>query len=396
MKTKTPNRLIPTITVVATFLFLFLVFKTRANTLFSYHEGWCTFYYDSHYICDNLTSYDGICKLAKGFVLQFFAHPWHGALLYSCFFSLIAFIAVNIAAIHLKSTIKKITAGAACFILSITLALFTIGSICQINLMSVIYTRNASQIVNMQYMTANHYSKMGDWDRVIDVCKKYRPVTFLPLQNCLNMALAEKGELGEKLMEEPCQDISSVFTNQIPNEYIAGLLSDVYYSMGHIAQSQRYAFEANEKLDNLSPRMLQRLVQTNIIYGQYRVAEKYLYWLERTIYYKEWCKEQRQLIKNHSLLNKNKEYAEKRRCLIKDNRFSGIHGLDDDLRQIASATRGTHQCKTTLQFLGALYILAGYATEFKEMVSQYKEELGEPLPKFFDAYNNHISNKESK
>ena len=396
MKTKTLNRLIPTITVVATFLFLLFIIKMRANTLLSYHEGWCTFYYDSHYIYDYLTSFDGLCKLTRGFVLQFFANQWHGALLYSFFFSMVAFIIIHIASIYLKSTTTKIIIGFVCFITTITLALFTIGNICRINFLSIIYTKNASQIVNMQYMAANHYSRVSNWDEVIEICKKYRPVTFLPLQNCLNMALAEKGELGDKLLEEPCQDIGSVFTNHIPNEYIAGLLSDVYYSMGHIAQAQRYAFEANEKMDNLSPRMLQRLVKTNIIYGQYQVAEKYLYWLEHTLYYKEWCKEQRQLIKNHSLLNKNKEYAEKRRCLIEDNRFSGIHGLDDDLRQIASATRGTHQCKTTLQFLGALYILAGYTTEFKEMVNQYKEELGEPLPKFFDAYNNHISNKESK
>ena len=37
-----------------------------------------------------------------------------------------------------------------------------------------------------------------------------------------------------------------------------------------------------------------------------------------------------------------------------------IYILDDDLLNIARNTRGTRQCKVTLQYLGSLYILAGY------------------------------------
>ena len=45
--------------------------------------------------------------------------------------------------------------------------------------------------------------------------------------------------------------------------------------MGHIAFSQRYAFEANEGMGNFSPRMLQRLVQTSLISVSYTHLDVY-------------------------------------------------------------------------------------------------------------------------
>lgn len=45
-----------------------------------------------------------------------------------------------------------------------------------------------------------------------------------------------------------------------------------------------------------NPRMLKRLVQTNLIYGAYPVAEKYIRILENTFYYKDWAKSQRKFL----------------------------------------------------------------------------------------------------
>jgi len=399
MKNKPLINIIYISSVVATFICIFLLIALRANEIISYHEGWCTFYYDSHYVCDNISSYEGICRLTRGFFLQFFAHPWHGALVFAILFAITSSIITKVmdkAMPVIKSKIVNgiISAIAGC-VISIILALCTIGNLCHISATSIIHTSSQNQIINIQYMKANHYSRNSDWDNVINVCKENSPVSFQPLQNCLNIALAEKGELGDRLFEEPCGDIGSIMTNQISNEYIAALLSDVYYSMGHIAQAQRYAFEANEKMDNLSPRMLQRLVQTNIIYGHYNVAEKYLYYLEHTLYYGGWCAEQRNLIREASSGKENEWLREKRKCLIKDNRFSGIHGLDDDLRHIIASARGTHQGNTTLQFLGSLYILAGYNIQFEEMINDYKDDLGSPLPKYFDKYSKLITSSEA-
>ena len=64
---------------------------------------------------------------------------------------------------------------------------------------------------------------------------------------------------------------------------ISALLSDVYFTMGNVAAAQEMAFESNiGALCDGNPRMTQRLVQTNLIYGAYPVAEKYIAVLENT------------------------------------------------------------------------------------------------------------------
>lgn len=80
---------------------------------------------------------------------------------------------------------------------------------------------------------------------------------------------------------------------------IPGLLmiSEVYLRVGMINMSQRNAFEAMEGIPNCnkSARVLHRLVETNLITGQYDVALKYLSILEETLPYRSWAKRMRPL-----------------------------------------------------------------------------------------------------
>lgn len=99
-------------------------------------------------------------------------------------------------------------------------------------------------------------------------------------QNYHNVALAEQGLLADQLFMQPCIDIQTIYVPGNKTPYLSALLSDIYFSMGHIAFSQRYAFEANEGMGNFSPRMLQRLVQTSLIYGHYGTARSILIYLK--------------------------------------------------------------------------------------------------------------------
>ena len=151
---------------------------------------------------------------------------------------------------------------------------------------------------------------------------------------------------------QPCIDIQTIYVPGNKTPYLSALLSDIYFSMGHIAFSQRYAFEANEGMGNFSPRMLQRLVQTSLIYGHYGTAKKYLDILESTLFYKDWATAHRRFLWNDPAVETDSILGSKRKCLFPDNRFSGIKGLDDDLKQIV-LKNPMH--KTTIQYLGSLY-----------------------------------------
>ena len=78
----------------------------------------------------------------------------------------------------------------------------------------------------------------------------------------------------------------------------AFLMSEIALSMGMVNMSQRSAFEAMEAIPNYnkSARALRRLVETNIITGQYDVARKYIAILEETTFYRGWARKMAVLV----------------------------------------------------------------------------------------------------
>lgn len=227
----------------------------------------------------------------------------------------------------------------------------------------------------------NYYASNSQWDKIIERCGNI-PINNLLYQNYLNIALAEKGMLADNLFKEPCYDIQTIYVVSNKTPYISALLSDIYFSMGHISLSQRTAFEANEGVGNFSPRMLKRLVQTNIIYGAYGVADKYLDLLDNTMFYKEWAESYRKFLWNDAAVEADPILGAKRKCLFPDNRFAGINGLDDDLKQIA-IQNPSH--KITVQYLGSLYLLFKDLPRFMQTMEQFygTKALPSPLPLYF-------------
>lgn len=220
-----------------------------------------------------------------------------------------------------------------------------------------------------------------EWKKVIEQSQTL-PIGNLIYQNCLNTALAEEGKLADSLFNQPCYGIQSIYVQGNKTPYISALLSDIFFSMGHIAFAQRYAFEANESLGNYSPRLLKRLVQTNLIYGEYAVAEKYLTLLSKTRYYKKWAEEHQRFLWNDKAVEEDTLLGAKRRCLFPDNRMSGSKGLDDDLKQII---RQNAAHTTTIQYLGSLYLLSKDLPSFMEVMHEFyaTEALSAKLPMAF-------------
>lgn len=234
---------------------------------------------------------------------------------------------------------------------------------------------------NEAFKQMSHSLYNGQWQEVIAQYQTL-PAGNLIYQNCLNTALAEEGRLADCLFLQPCFGIQSIYIQGNKTPYISALLSDIYFSMGHIAFSQRYAFEANESLGNYSPRLLKRLVQTNLIYGEYGVAKKYLTLLGKTRYYKQWAKEHERFLWNDQAVESDSLLGMKRRCLFPDNRMSGSKGLDDDLKQII---RQNPSHSATIQYLGSLYLLSKDLTRFMEVMQEFyaTEALPAKLPVAF-------------
>lgn len=121
---------------------------------------------------------------------------------------------------------------------------------------------------------------------------------------------------------------------------------------------------------------------TNLAFGAYEVAEKYISLLEKTLFYNHWAEEFRGMLYNDEAVAANAFVSSKRRCIFPDNKLSGLGGLDIDLKRII---RNNPEHQSTMQYLGTLLLLLKDMDGFISLMDEFygSEALPEVLQILF-------------
>lgn len=213
----------------------------------------------------------------------------------------------------------------------------------------------------------DYFARTEQWDKTIEECKG-KLTNFLYMCH-LNMALANKGELSDKMFNFDQRGPQGSLVQWNKSENISCMLSDIYFTMGATASSQEMAFEGYvSAMEDGNPRMLKRLVQTNLIYGTYPVAEKYISILEKTYAYRDWAQSQRKYLYNDEVVESDPILGTRRRMLPDRNSLAMIKGLAGDLALFLEKGPAN---SAALQYLGAMYLLAKDLEGFKTLVEKY-------------------------
>ena len=213
----------------------------------------------------------------------------------------------------------------------------------------------------------DYFARTEQWDKTIEECKG-KLTNFLYMCH-LNMALANKGELSDKMFNFDQRGPQGLLVQWNKSENISCMLSDIYFTMGATASSQEMAFEGYvSAMEDGNPRMLKRLVQTNLIYGTYPVAEKYISILEKTYAYRDWAQSQRKYLYNDEVVESDPILGTRRRMLPDRNSLAMIKGLAGDLALFLEKGPAN---SVALQYLGAMYLLAKDLEGFKALVEKY-------------------------
>ena len=213
----------------------------------------------------------------------------------------------------------------------------------------------------------DYFARTEQWDKTIEECKG-KLTNFLYMCH-LNMALANKGELSDKMFNFDQRGPQGLLVQWNKSENISCMLSDIYFTMGATASSQEMAFEGYvSAMEDGNPRMLKRLVQTNLIYGTYPVAEKYISILEKTYAYRDWAQSKRKYLYNDEVVESDPILGTRRRMLPDRNSLAMIKGLAGDLALFLEKGPAN---SAALQYLGAMYLLAKDLEGFKALVEKY-------------------------
>lgn len=213
----------------------------------------------------------------------------------------------------------------------------------------------------------DYFARTEQWDEIIGMCKG--EITNYLYMCHLNIALANKGELAEKMFYFDQRGPKGLFLQWNESENISCMLSDLFFTVGAIASSQEMAFEGFVcAMGNGNPRMLKRLVQTNLIYGTYPVAEKYIALLEQTFAYREWATAHRRFLYNDEAVEQDPVLGSRRKLLPEQSRLAMLEGLEGDLEILIQRAPAN---SAAIQSLGAVYLLSKDLKSFQALVEKY-------------------------
>lgn len=219
-----------------------------------------------------------------------------------------------------------------------------------------------------QYKKLDYYTRMDRWDDIIKESKK--PLNNLFHAHYLNIALMETNQLGKHFLQFSQGGMRGLVPERVKG-FLPTLiiLNELNFTIGDIAASQYFAFESNLIISKTgSPRLYKRLVQSNLISGDYRVAEKYIKLLEQTHYYKKWATEQRRFLHNDKLVDEDQLLGKKRRGRPSENYL--LLGTELTYRlQLLAESDPTNTA--AIEYLASIYLYEKQITLFIELVDKY-------------------------
>ena len=211
----------------------------------------------------------------------------------------------------------------------------------------------------------DYYLRHQQWEKIIATFPSEHPT--VPTLNVLNLALACRHELGDKMFSYPQNGSQTLVSSWNGSLIDAMICSDIFYQVGDIASAQKFAFEGLITSTRSNPRLLQRLVETNIICGAYPVAAKYIALLEKTLFYKDWARGQRAYLSDDGV----------RQCVEYQSKRKGWHNKEkyavsvDFLKTLEQLLVNNPEADMALQYLSGFYLLNRSLSKFKQLYDTY-------------------------
>ena len=167
------------------------------------------------------------------------------------------------------------------------------------------YNSTKSELIDYDYMVRSE-----QWSTLIKKAERKPPLTPMGVC-CLNLALSQRGLLTERLFEFFQNGGDGLLPPFVRDMTSPVPTAEVYYRLGMVNTAHRYFFEAQECIPNQrkSGRFMKRLIDCEIVNGQYTVARKWLRLLSQSLFYSDWAEERLAMLDNEEEVEKNPTYS---------------------------------------------------------------------------------------
>ena len=160
------------------------------------------------------------------------------------------------------------------------------------------------------------------WDKIIEKAEK-KPATTPFSVSCVNLALSQKGMLADRLFEFYQNGGEGLFPTFTRDMISPVSTAEIFFRLGMVNDAERYMFEAQEAIPNYrkSARLTRRIIECEIINGNYQVAAKLLRRLQKTLFYSNWANQTMALLGNEKAINRHPIYGKLRKYREKKQDF---------------------------------------------------------------------------
>ena len=241
---------------------------------------------------------------------------------------------------------------------------------------------DGNDMQNRMMDSLNYLVKRQRWDTILSMHQGREQISMVNL-NYVNMALAQKGQLGNRLFSYSQHGPLGLMASYNLTYYISTVLSDVYYTIGDIATTESYAVEAMTlaRRGGGSPRAMQRLVQTSLLRGDMPLASKYISILSQMPMYRQWAKRYETYLSHPEALKDETEVAARRPGLQADDNLLSFMPTDTLLTtHLADPASG----RTAYEYLGCHFMLDKDTARMRQLlIDTATDPAWQPMPVHF-------------
>lgn len=217
-------------------------------------------------------------------------------------------------------------------------------------------------------------AQKGEWEKLLEMAGDGTKLNREGLYY-VNLALANRGELGEKIFDYPVWGIGCLYLPRTA-EYMTNVFGgEFYYRLGIPNESIHWTFQASVASPmGMNFRTLKRLIDLNVQKGDTLLANRYLAMLEYSMLNGEWIRERRAVLDNPD---------RKQIPALENNDF--FIGGRPFLSDMARVLDGGRSMDMTLDYILCGLLLNKDLNKFCQLFTRfYPEKTGKRVPKVYE------------
>lgn len=241
---------------------------------------------------------------------------------------------------------------------------------------------------NYYYISAYHEPLQYDylvrttqWQKIVEKAEKKSPNSPMTAV-CLNLALQQTGQLTTRQFDFYQNGVEGLLMPMNRDMLTPLPTAEAFLRLGMVDAAQWYFFEAQEAIPNYgkSARITKRLVETNIINGEYAVARKYLHLLQQTMFYRHWADEALASLVNEEKIEKHPMWGDLRKKLYTEDFLFSPRETDKMLGRLLDADPTN---RMAYEYLMSYIILSRDLTHFYDYFQLGKDINGDAIPAIY-------------